>query len=98
MLAYLAFRTWPSVRGEPLLDRGAPYFAVAGLAQAGGLFAVYVALSYGMVSVVVRLYTSSPLFVLPLSAMLLRGVERVSLRTVVGALIVVLGVALVSLY
>jgi uncharacterized membrane protein len=81
-----------------VLDAGAPYFAVAGVLQAGALLAVYAALSLGMVTVVVPLYTSSPLFVLPLAAIFLRGVDRVTPRIVVGALAVVLGVVLVSLY
>jgi len=51
-----------------------------GAAQAGALLAVYAALRIGMVSVVVPIYTSSPLFVLPLSALFLRDVERVTLR------------------
>ncbi len=51
-----------------------------------------------MVAVVVPLYTSSPLFVLPLSALFLRGVERVTPRIVLGAVAVVVGVVLVALY
>jgi drug/metabolite transporter, DME family len=81
-----------------ILDAGAPYFAVAGVLQAAALLAVYAALSMGMVAVVVPLYTSSPLFVLPLAALFLRGVERVTPRIVVGAVAVVLGVVLVALY
>jgi drug/metabolite transporter, DME family len=81
-----------------LFDAGTPYFAVAGVLQAAALLAVYAALSLGMVAVVVPLYTSSPLFVLPLSALFLRGVERVTPRIVVGAVAVVLGVVLVALY
>jgi drug/metabolite transporter (DMT)-like permease len=81
-----------------VLDVGTPYFAAAGLLQAGALLAVYAALSIGMVAVVVPLYTSSPLFVLPLSALFLRGVERLTPRVVIGAVGVVLGVVLVALY
>ena len=81
-----------------VLGAGTPYFAAAGILQAGALLAVYAALSMGMVAVVVPLYTSSPLFVLPLSALFLRGVERVTPRIVIGAVAVVLGVVLVALY
>jgi drug/metabolite transporter, DME family len=81
-----------------LLDAGTPYFAAAGVLQAAALLAVYAALSMGMVAVVVPLYTSSPLFVLPLSALCLRGVERITPRIVTGAVAVVLGVVLVALY
>ncbi|HLH26536.1 MAG TPA: EamA family transporter [Chloroflexota bacterium] len=81
-----------------VLDAGTPYFAAAGALQAAALLAVYAALSMGMVAVVVPLYTSSPLFVLPLSALFLRGVERVTPRIVLGAVAVVVGVVLVALY
>ena len=79
------------------MDAGTPYSAAAGLLQAAALLAVYAALSLGMVAVVVPLYTSSPLFVLPLSALFLRGVERVTPRIVAGAVAVVVGVVLVAL-
>jgi drug/metabolite transporter, DME family len=97
-IALLARLVWPGARAAPLLDPGTPYFAAAGVLQAGALLAVYAALGIGMVSVVVPLYTSSPLFVLPLSAVFLRGLDRVTPRIVAGATAVVLGVVLVSLY
>jgi drug/metabolite transporter (DMT)-like permease len=97
-IAFLARQVWPAARKTPILDPGTPYFAVAGALQAGALLAVYAALTLGMVSVVVPLYTSSPLFVLPLSAIFLRGLDRVTPRITAGALAVVLGVVLVSLY
>jgi DME family drug/metabolite transporter len=97
-IMFLVNLVLPDARKRRGLDRGTLYFALAGTAQAGGLLSVYTALSQGMVSVVLPIYTSSPLFVLPLSALFLRGVDRVTPRIVVGAVAVVLGVALVSLY
>ena len=98
ILVLTAHYLLPDGRKHRVLDAGTPYFAVAGVLQAGALLAVYAALNLGLVAVVVPLYTSSPLFVLPLSALFLRGVERVTPHVVVGALAVVLGVVLVSLY
>jgi drug/metabolite transporter, DME family len=98
VIALAAYLLWPGSRHERMLDAGAPYFAAAGVLQGGAMLAVYAALNQGMVSVVVPLYTSSPLFVLPLSALLLRGLDRVTPRIVAGAIAVVLGVVLVSLY
>jgi drug/metabolite transporter (DMT)-like permease len=74
--------------------------AVVGLSLTGALLAVYAALGLGlgMVSVVVPVYTSSPLFVLPLSALLLRDVERITWPKVLGAIAIVLSIALVSPY
>ena len=88
----------PAWRKQPLLDPGTPYFVVAGALQTAGLLSVYAALGMGLVSVVLPIYTSSPLFVLPLSALLLRGSERITPRIAAGAVAVVLGVVLVSLY
>ncbi len=98
LLALVAHLVLSPPGKRQVLDGGAPYFAAAGALQAAALLAVYAALSMGMVAVVVPLYTSSPLFVLPLSAVFLRGVERVTPRIVVGAVAVVLGVVLVALY
>jgi DME family drug/metabolite transporter len=97
-LALVTDRLLPAAGKGRLFDAGTPYYALAGLAQAGALLAVYSALEFGMVSVVVPIYTSSPLFVLPLSALFLREVEQVTVRKVIGAVAVVLGVLLVSLY
>jgi drug/metabolite transporter, DME family len=97
-LAWIVDRLLPDTGKRRGFDAGTPYFALAGVAQAGALLAVYAALGLGMVSVVVPIYTSSPLFVLPLSALFLRDVERVTWRTVLGAAAIVFGVALVSLY
>jgi DME family drug/metabolite transporter len=97
-LAWIVDRLLPPLGKRRGFDGGTPYFALAGAAQAGALLAVYAALGLGMVSVVVPIYTSSPLFVLPLSALFLRDVDRVTLRKVLGAVAIVLGVALVSLY
>ncbi|MBX5490330.1 MAG: EamA family transporter [Chloroflexi bacterium] len=87
----------PAWRAQGVIDPGTPYFALSGLLQTIALLAVYTALGMGMVSVVLPLYTSSPLFVLPLAAVFLRGRERITPRIVGGAVAVVLGVVLVSL-
>lgn len=96
--ALLASWIVPTWRKQSLVDPGTPYFALGGLLQTAGLLSVYTALGMGMVSVVLPIYTSSPLFVLPLSAWLLRGTERITARVAAGAVAVVLGVVLVSLY
>jgi uncharacterized membrane protein len=76
--------------------RNLGYFVAAGVAENAGVFLGLMALNLGSVSVVVPLSGVGPLFVLPLSFFFLRGVDRLSLRVIVGTVLVVLGVFLVS--
>jgi uncharacterized membrane protein len=55
-----------------------------------------VALNMGTVSVVTPLYGTAPIFVLLLAPFFLRNVETLSLRVVVGTLLIVLGVYLIT--
>ena len=63
---------------------------------AGGVMLMFQALSRGNVVVVSPLVSTNPLFTLVLAAVLLRDVERITRRTIVGALLVVLGVVVVT--
>jgi drug/metabolite transporter (DMT)-like permease len=76
---------------------GVRFFLVAGVFQAGGLLSGYTALRYGQVAVVAPVLTSSPLFVLALSPILLRKMEQLTVLRVVGALTVLAGVVLISI-
>ena len=77
-------------------QRNLGYFVAAGLAENAGVFLGLMALNLGSVSVVVPLSGVGPLFVLPLSFFFLKGVERLSVRVVLGTVLVVLGVFLVT--
>lgn len=72
------------------------YFLAAGITENAGVCLLIVALSLGKVSVVAPLAGTAPLFVLPLTAFFLRGVEPLTWRIIVGSLLVVSGVALVT--
>jgi drug/metabolite transporter, DME family len=76
--------------------RGLMYFVGAGIAENLSVFLVLVALGLGEVSVVTPLAGTAPLFVLPFTSLLLKGVERLSGRIVVGAVLIVLGVFLLT--
>jgi transporter family protein len=78
--------------------RAALFFSLAGLAQGAALVCIYTALQEGMVSVVVPLYNLSPLFVLILSWLFLKGVEKITGRIIFGTLIIVAGVVLIGIY
>ncbi len=72
------------------------YFVGAGLAENLSVFLTVVALGFGTVSVVTPLTSTSPIFVLLLSPILLRGLERITARIVMGTVLIVLGVYLIT--
>jgi uncharacterized membrane protein len=78
-------------RGRSLL-----HFITAGLAENAGVFMTLVALKLGTVSVVAPISATAPIFVLPLSMLFLRGIERLTARVVAGTALVVVGVFLIA--
>ena len=76
--------------------RGLGYFVGAGIAENLSVFLVLVALGLGEVSVVAPLAGTAPLFVLPFTSLLLKGVEQLTGRLVIGAILIVLGVFLLT--
>ena len=61
-----------------------------------GVLLVLVALSLGQVSVVTPCNGTAPLFVLALASLLLKDVERLTGRIVLGTVLIVLGVFLLT--
>lgn len=76
--------------------RSLAHFITAGLAENAGVFMTLVALKLGTVSVVAPISATAPIFVLPLSLLFLRGIERLTARVVIGTALVVLGVYLIT--
>jgi drug/metabolite transporter (DMT)-like permease len=70
----------------------APFFIGAGVLQAFGFLALTFGLSSDDVSIVYPVTSSAPLFTLAFTALLLRGVETLTWRIVLGAMAVVGGV------
>jgi DME family drug/metabolite transporter len=77
--------------------RSLVYFVGAGIAENLSVFLVLVALSLGEVSVVTPLTGTAPLFVLPFTSLFLKGVEKLTGRIVGGAMLIVIGVFLLTL-
>ena len=73
-------------------------FGVSGVITAVALLSMFTAFSLpgGQVALVDPLMATAPLFTLVFSAVLLRDLERVSVGVVAGAVLVVIGVALVT--
>lgn len=77
---------------DGLRGPSAPYFIGAGVLQAFGFLALTFGLSAEDVSIVYPVTSTAPLFTLAFTALLLRGVEEVTWRIVLGAVAVVGGV------
>ncbi|ARS89299.1 EamA family transporter [Natrarchaeobaculum aegyptiacum] len=97
-VAYAVFLRWrnqlPTVR--TLQTPHFHWYVLAGLANTGFLLAYYTGLEISRVSIVVPIMQTSPLIVIVLSAIFLRRLERVTLRLVGAATVIVAGAILVT--
>lgn len=98
--ALIAFTGFLAASGNrdamALTGRSLAYFVAAGVAENAGVFLALLALSLGTVSVVAPLAGTAPIFVLLMSSLFLRGVERLTARVVLGTLFIVFGVYLIT--
>jgi drug/metabolite transporter, DME family len=76
--------------------RSLVYFVAAGVAENVSVFLVVVALGMGAVSVVAPLQNVTPIFVLFLSVVFLRGLEVLNARVIVGTGLIVVGAWLIT--
>lgn len=92
---------WMSERREMtfLLNRESlPFYLPAGVVVSLGMVSIYYALDLGKVTVVIPLSSTGPLFSLVLSAIFLRDVERVTIKIILGACVIISGVLLITLW
>lgn len=92
--AYVAlskYRLWSQATRSSFV-----WFLISGFTTFLSYFLLYTALSLEAVSIVSPLASCSSIFVLPLSLVLLRGVEQINTRKVAATVLVVLGVFLIS--
>lgn len=97
IIGAVAALLWSVITDRPRLDslrpdRGNLWFFIGGITQTVALLALTFGLNEGDVSLVYSLTASAPLFTLVFTWIFLRGVERVDLRLVIGAALVVAGV------
>jgi uncharacterized membrane protein len=76
--------------------RGLGLFAVSGLMNFLSYVFIYTALSMERVSLISPLVNASSLFVLPLSLIFLKDVEKLTARKIGATALVILGVLLIS--
>src|SRR5438309_10336669 len=74
------------------------WFLAAGVTISLGMTCIYYALDLGKVSVVIPISSTGPFFSLIFAALFLRDVERVTLRIVLSAAMIVGGVVLLTLW
>jgi uncharacterized membrane protein len=74
------------------------WFLAAGVTVSFSMACIYYALDLGKVSVVIPISSTGPFFSLIFSALFLRDVERVTLRIIVSAAMIVGGVLLITLW
>jgi uncharacterized membrane protein len=97
MIASSTFVMASGNRGALRCDRRSLlYFIGGGIAENSGVFLVLLALGFGEVSVVIPLAGTAPLFVLLLAYLFPIAAEKFSWRVAVGAVLIVLGVVLLS--
>jgi uncharacterized membrane protein len=92
---------WASGRRKEILvlNKECLYFYLAaGVAVSLGMVSIYYALDRGQVTVVIPISSTGPLFALTLSALFLRDVERVTLKIVIGASLIIAGVLLITMW
>jgi uncharacterized membrane protein len=97
LVAFTAFLL-ASGQGRTMACRGRSLacFVAAGLTENAAVFLNVVALSVGTVSVVAPLANVSPIFVLGLSLLFLRGIEILNARIALGTGLTVLGAVLIT--
>ena len=95
MLGYLST---PLARERPKWNKEAlAPFLMAGIFETLGILLVVIALSVGPVVIVSPIVATSPLWILVGTGVFLRGIEKLNLPTVIGALCVVGGTIAISL-
>lgn len=96
--ALLSSRTLSRNRGiQGNARRGILFVIGGGIFSACGVLLMFLALQRGEVVAVAPVLATNPLFTLAFAVVLLRGVERVTLRIVLGATLVVCGVVILTL-
>lgn len=87
----------PTMRSKLRVGAGWPWLLGSGAALAVALLSLYRALEDGAMSVIGPIVSAQPLVVIAVSLVLLRDIERVTVRMGVGTVLAVTGVTLVAI-
>ena len=98
LLCTMVFLAAPTTKDRLVWHRRSlGYFIVGGSLESLGLLLVLYALSFGPVVMVTPLTATLPLWVVIGSKLFLGDVEKITTRTVIGAILVVAGTVAISL-
>src|SRR5262249_35470120 len=87
----------PTKGEQPIWNRQSMgWFLMAGVFETLGILLVIIALSVGQVVIVSPIVATSPLWILVGTWLFLRGIESLTLRTILGAVCVVSGTIAIS--
>ena len=101
-MVLLGVITVPDMRHDLARSNGVPasaygWAALAGLASSTGVIMMFLALSRAPVVVVSPIFAVNPLIAILLAQIFIRRLERLTWRTVIGAMLVVTGVAIIAI-
>jgi DME family drug/metabolite transporter len=83
--------------GSLKINRGSlPYYGGAAIFALAGQLCNFIALHQGQVSVVSPIINTTPLFVIGLTALFLRGEEKITRNVVLGVILLVAGIAVIT--
>ena len=98
LLVITAYLTFAGKKKNLMLNKASnKFFSLAGIFIVLVLLSLYGAIGIGKVVVVMPLVSTAPLFTIFFSYFLLRNIEKITLRIVIGAILTVLGATLVAL-
>ncbi|KUO43230.1 MAG: hypothetical protein APU95_01905 [Hadesarchaea archaeon YNP_N21] len=98
LLVITAYLTFAGKKKNLMLNKASnKFFSLAGIFIVLVLLSLYGAIGIGKVVVVMPLVSTAPLFTIFFSYFLLRDIEKITLRIVIGAILTVLGATLVAL-
>jgi len=99
MAVYLPYLTLSGRMRKVSVNRGSIWFLLAGLCTGTAWVLYFTGLALGKVTTMAPINNgSNPLIALLLTSILLRGKEKITPRTIVGAITIVAGVVVVSLF
>jgi uncharacterized membrane protein len=73
-----------------------PYYGGAAVFALIGQLCTFIALNGGQISVIAPLSNTTPLFVIGLTALFLRGEEKINRYVVIGVVLLVAGIAVIT--
>ncbi|MBD3204985.1 EamA family transporter [Candidatus Bathyarchaeota archaeon] len=99
LIAYPVILRLMGRTGEFKLSRKSiPYLSLGGIATSLAWIGMFYATQQGSIGVVSAIIGANPLFGLLLSAIILKDAEKISFRVILGSILIVTGVALITIF